>query len=213
MTGRYFITFEGPEGSGKSTQIRLLQEFFTKKGYETLVTREPGGTKPGDSIREVLISKSSGKLEAETELFLMLAQRCEHLRKVIKPALDSGKIVLCDRYFDSSVAYQGFGRGLGADKVRKTHEDFLGDFLPSLTILLQIPPSEGLKRANHGGTKQLDRMESEKIDFHEKVYNGYNLMSEKEPDRFVKINAVGDPESISKLIIKAVINKFKELNE
>ncbi len=121
MIGRYFITFEGPEGSGKSTQIKLLQDFFKAKGFETLVTREPGGTKPGDSIREVLINKSSGNLEAETELFLMLAQRCEHLRKVINPALEAGKVVLCDRYFDSSVAYQGFGRGLGPNKVRKAH--------------------------------------------------------------------------------------------
>lgn len=211
MNGRYFITFEGPEGSGKSTQIKLLQKFFNNKGFETLVTREPGGTKPGDSIREVLIDKSSGNLEAETELFLMLAQRCEHLRKVITPALNAGKVVLCDRYFDSSVAYQGYGRGLGADKVRKAHENFLGDFLPSMTVLLQISPVEGLKRANHGGTKQLDRMESEKIDFHERVYNGYNQMAEKEPDRFIKVDAVGEPNTISKRIIEAILNKFPEL--
>ncbi|MBP5467946.1 MAG: dTMP kinase [Candidatus Riflebacteria bacterium] len=211
MNGRYFITFEGPEGSGKSTQIKLLQKFFNDKGLETLVTREPGGTKPGDSIREVLIDKSSGNLEAETELFLMLAQRCEHLRKVITPALNAGKVVLCDRYFDSSVAYQGYGRGLGADKVRKAHENFLGDFLPSLTVLLQISPVEGLKRANHGGTKQLDRMESEKLDFHERVYNGYNQMAEAEPNRFIKVDAVGEPNTISKRIIEAILNKFPEL--
>ncbi len=211
MNGRYFITFEGPEGSGKSTQIKLLQNFFKDKGFETLVTREPGGTKPGDSIREVLIDKSSGNLEAETELFLMLAQRCEHLRKVINPALDAGKVVLCDRYFDSSVAYQGYGRGLGAEKVRKAHENFLGDFLPSITVLLQISPVEGLKRANHGGTKQLDRMECEKLDFHERVYDGYNKMAEMEPDRFIKVEAVGEPNSISKRIIEAILNKFPEL--
>ena len=211
MNGRYFITFEGPEGSGKSTQIKLLQNFFKDKGFETLVTREPGGTKPGDSIREILIDKSSGNLEAETELFLMLAQRCEHLRKVINPALDAGKVVLCDRYFDSSVAYQGYGRGLGADKVRKAHENFLGNFLPSITVLLQISPVEGLKRANHGGTKQLDRMECEKLDFHERVYDGYNKMAEMEPDRFIKVEAVGEPNSISKRIIEAILNKFPEL--
>ena len=208
MTCRYFITFEGPEGSGKSTQIKKLQQFFEKKGFETILTREPGGTKPGDAIREVLISKSSGKLDAETEMFLMLAQRCEHLRKVINPALKAGKVVLCDRYFDSSVAYQGYGRGLGAEKVRKAHEEFLGDFLPSLTILLQIAPADGLKRANHGGTKQLDRMECEEISFHERVFDGYNQMAEKEPERFFKVDAVGDPDEISKRIIDAVKNKF-----
>ena len=211
MIGRYFITFEGPEGSGKSTQIKLLQKFFQNKGFETLVTREPGGTKPGDAIREVLIDKSSGNLEAETELFLMLAQRCEHLRKVINPALIAGKVVLCDRYFDSSVAYQGYGRGLGADKVRKAHENFLGDFLPTITVLLQISPVDGLKRANHGGTKQLDRMECEKLDFHERVFQGYNKMAEAEPERFIKVDAVGEPDIISKRIIEAILNKFPEL--
>ena len=211
MTNRYFITFEGPEGSGKSTQIKRLQNFFASKGFETLVTREPGGTKPGDAVREILISKSSGKLEAETELFLMLAQRCEHFRKIIKPALDAGKVVLCDRYFDSSVAYQGYGRGLGAEKVRKAHEEFLGDFLPTMTVLLQIPPLEGLKRANHGGTKQLDRMECEELAFHERVYEGYNKMAEAEPERFVKIESVGDPDTIEKIISDAVMLKFSGL--
>ncbi len=206
MTGRYFITFEGPEGSGKSTQIKKLQNFFAEKGFETLVSREPGGTRPGDAIREVLISKLSGKLEAETEMFLMLAQRCEHLRKVINPALKAG-----NRYFDSSVAYQGYGRGLGAEKVRKAHEEFLGDFLPSLTILLQIAPADGLKRANHGGTKQLDRMECEELAFHERVFDGYNQMAEKEPERIVKIDAVGEPDEISKRIIAAVLKRFPEL--
>lgn len=211
MTDRYFITFEGPEGSGKSTQIKRLQDFFISKGFETVVTREPGGTIPGDAIRDVLINKKSGRLEAETELFLMLAQRCEHLRKVINPALNAGKVVLCDRYFDSSVAYQGYGRGLGAEKVRKAHEDFLGNFLPSLTILLQISPKDGLKRANHGGTKQLDRMECEEISFHERVYEGYNKMAEAEPDRFVKIEAIGTPESIENKILESVKKKFKDL--
>lgn len=211
MTGRYFITFEGPEGSGKSTQIKLLEKFFASKGFKTLTTREPGGTIPGDAIREILISKASGNLEPETELFLMLAQRNEHLKKVIVPALNQGVVVLCDRYFDSSVAYQGYGRKLGPEKVRKIHEDFLGDFLPSMTILLQISPKEGLARANHGGTKQLDRMECEDISFHETIYNGYNQMAQGEAGRFVKIEASQDPETISKLVIDAVTKRFEEL--
>lgn len=213
MTGRYFITFEGPEGSGKSTQIKRLQSFFANRGFDTVVTREPGGTVPGDAIREVLLNKSSGKLEPETEMFLMLAQRNEHLNKVINPALAAGKVVLCDRYFDSSVAYQGYGRGVGADRVRKTHEEFLGDFLPSMTILLQIAPADGLKRANHGGTKQLDRMECEELSFHESVYQGYNEMAEAEPQRFVKIDATGNPEIIAERIIDAVLKRFPELQK
>lgn len=211
MAGKYFITFEGPEGSGKSTQIKLLNEFFVSKGFQTVVTREPGGTLPGNAIREVLLSKTSGKLEPETEMFLMLAQRSEHLKKVIKPALELGKVVLCDRYFDSSVAYQGYGRKIGAEKVRKAHEDFLDDFLPALTMLLQLPPEVGLQRANHGGAKLLDRMECEELSFHKRVYEGYNQMADAEPERFVKIDAEGDPESISKRIIQAVVNRFSEL--
>lgn len=211
MAGKYFITFEGPEGSGKSTQIKLLNGYFLSRGFQTVVTREPGGTNAGNAIREILISKSSGRLEPETEMFLMLAQRNEHLRKVIAPALEAGKVVLCDRYFDSSVAYQGYGRFLGADSIRKVHEKFLGDFLPSMTILLQIAPVDGLKRANHGGTKVLDRMECEEISFHERVYEGYNKMADAEPERFVKIDAIGSPESISDRIIAAVLNRFPEL--
>lgn len=213
MTGRYFITFEGPEGSGKSTQIKRLQSFFADRGFETIVTREPGGTGPGDAIREVLLSKASGKLEPETEMFLMLAQRNEHLKKVINPALDAGKVVLCDRYFDSSVAYQGYGRKVGADKVRKAHEEFLGNFLPTMTILLQIAPAEGLKRANHGGTKQLDRMECEELSFHENVFEGYNKMAAAEPERFVKIEATGNPDTIAKRISDAVLKRFPELKK
>ena len=144
-------------------------------------------------------------------MFLMLAQRNEHLKKVIKPALDAGKVVLCDRYFDSSIAYQGYARGLGAEKVRKAHEDFLGDFLPSMTILLQIAPADGLKRAHHGGTKQLDRIECEELSFHECVYEGYNKMAADEPERFVKIDAVGNPDDIASRIKEAVLARFPEL--
>ncbi len=211
MTCRYFITFEGPEGSGKSTQIKKLQSYFVEKGFETIVTREPGGTVPGDAIREILISKSSGKLEPETELFLMLAQRNEHLKKVIAPALAAGKVVLCDRYFDSSVAYQGYGRDIGASRVRRAHEEFLGDFLPSLTVLLMISPEEGLKRANHGGSKQLDRIECEKLSFHTNVYNGYTEMAKAEPERFVAIDATGNPETIFCRIKEAVVKHFPDL--
>ena len=125
-----FITFEGPEGSGKSTQIKLLRQFLADRGHDVVTTREPGGTVAGDRIRSVLLDKDCGSLEPETELFLMLAQRSEHLKKVILPALKTGKTVLCDRYFDSSMAYQGHARGLGIERVRNVHEAFLPGFLP-----------------------------------------------------------------------------------
>ena len=213
MKKAYFITFEGPEGSGKSTQIKLLKDFFSSKGYPVYTTREPGGTYAGDKIRATLLDKACGNLEPETELFLMLAQRCENLRKVIKPAIEKGTVVLCDRYFDSSMAYQGYARGLDPKDIYEIHKSFLGDFLPDATILLQIEPETGLQRANHNGKKQLDRIELESKSFHEKVYNGYNEMAAKEPDRFIKVEAIGTADEISQKIINSLYEKFPELKK
>ncbi|MDD3145830.1 MAG: dTMP kinase [Candidatus Riflebacteria bacterium] len=211
MTQSLFITFEGPEGSGKSTQIKLLNNYLTSRGIETVITREPGGTPAGDRIRSVLLDKDGGSLEPETELFLMLAQRCEHLRKIILPALNAGKVVLCDRYFDSSMAYQGFARGLMLDKVRSIHQAFLPGFLPDVTVLLRIPPEKGLIRARHGGQKQLDRIESETLAFHQKVLDGYNAVAAEEPERYIVVEAEGEPEEISKKIIVELKNRCQEL--
>lgn len=194
------ITFEGPEGSGKTTQIKMLQDYFSGIGSEVLTTREPGGTIAGDKIRSVLLDKENGHLEAETELFLMLAQRTEHLKKVIEPAVKAGKIVLCDRYYDSSMAYQGFGRGLSPELITDAHASFLGGFLPDFTILLLIEPEHGLERARHGGRKQLDRMESQDLDFHNRVYQGYQTLAKSEPERFIAINAKGDAPVIAQKI-------------
>lgn len=195
-----FITFEGPEGSGKTTQIKQLQQFFNDRGFEVLTTREPGGTSTGDKIRSLLLDNKSVHLEAETELFLMLAQRTEHLKKIIEPAVNAGKVVLCDRYFDSSMAYQGYGRGLSPDLIRQTHSGFLPNFLPDLTVLLLISPDEGLERARHGGNKKLDRMESQGLSFHQRVYEGYIQMADSEPNRFIAIQVDGEPGLIAEKI-------------
>ncbi|HNX76922.1 MAG TPA: dTMP kinase [Candidatus Rifleibacterium sp.] len=211
MTQSLFITFEGPEGSGKSTQIKLLQAYLAGRGLETLLTREPGGTPAGDRIRAVLLDKECGSLEPETEMFLMLAQRCEHLRKVILPALQSGKTVLCDRYFDSSMAYQGYARGIGADKVRSIHASFLPGFLPDVTVLLRIAPDKGLVRARHGGKKQLDRIESETLAFHQRVLDGYDAVAAEEPERYLVVDAEGEPGIVSKKIIAELQKRCSEL--
>lgn len=211
MTPSIFITFEGPEGSGKSTQIKLLQQYLTGRGISVVVTREPGGTPAGDRIRSVLLDKDCGSLEPETELFLMLAQRSEHLRKVILPALQAGKTVLCDRYFDSSMAYQGYARGLQPDRVRSIHEAFLPGFLPDLTVLLRISPEKGLDRARHGGNKQLDRIESEALAFHQRVLAGYDSVAAEEPERFVVVEAEGEPETIFAHIIAGLSSRYPEL--
>jgi dTMP kinase len=204
----FFITFEGPEGSGKTTQIKFLKHFFAARDYSVVTTREPGGTQPGDKIRDILLDNSN-QLEPETELFLMLAQRSEHLNKVVYPALEAGKVVLCDRYFDSSMAYQGFGRGLSPELIKKTHENFLGNFLPDLTVLLLLSPDEGLQRARHGGQKNLDRMESQAISFHKKVYEGYKQLAKDEPQRFLSIEVEGSPETISDKLQHEVKKKLK----
>ena len=204
MTKGWFITFEGPEGSGKTTQIALLRDYLTGLGLEVITTREPGGTPAGDRIRSVLLGNETGSLEPETELFLMLAQRTEHLRKVILPAVAAGKVVLCDRYFDSSMAYQGYARGLDPQKVREIHSRFLPGFLPGCTVLLQIAPEQGLERARHGGRKQHDRIESEALEFHRRVFDGYNSLAQQEPERFVVVHADGDPQAISARIIEGL---------
>ena len=211
MTQSLFITFEGPEGSGKSTQIRLLQAYLAGRGLETVLTREPGGTHAGDRIRAVLLDKECGNLEPETEMFLMLAQRCEHLRKVILPALQSGKTVLCDRYFDSSMAYQGHARGIGAEKVRNIHAAFLPGFLPDVTVLLRIAPDKGLVRARHGGKKQLDRIESETLAFHKRVLDGYDAVAAEEPARYLVVDAEGEPAVVSQKIIAELQKRCSEL--
>ena len=204
MTKDWFITFEGPEGSGKTTQIALLRDYLAGLGLEVITTREPGGTPAGDRIRSVLLGNETGSLEPETELFLMLAQRTEHLRKVILPAVAAGKVVLCDRYFDSSMAYQGYARGLDPQKVREIHSRFLPGFLPGCTVLLQIAPEQGLERARHGGRKQHDRIESEALEFHRRVFDGYNSLAQQEPERFVVVHADGDPQAISARIIEGL---------
>ncbi len=191
-----FITFEGPEGSGKSTQIKLLKDFCETISKKAISTREPGGTSFGDKIRNLLLDHSEGDLEPETELFLMLAQRSEHLRKIIIPEINAGNIVLCDRYFDSSMAYQGYGRGLPPDSIYSAHKSFLPDFEPDITILLCIAPKEGLERARHGGTKSLDRMESENLSFHKRVFEGYKKLAADNPSRFIRIDVEGSPEEI-----------------
>ncbi len=211
MTQSMFITFEGPEGSGKSTQIKLLRQYLADRGVPVVTTREPGGTPAGDRIRSVLLDKDCGNLEPETELFLMLAQRSEHLRKVILPALQAGKTVLCDRYFDSSMAYQGYARGLMPERVRNIHETFLPGFLPDLTVLLRMPPEKGLDRARHGGNKQLDRIESETLAFHQRVLDGYDTVAAEEPERFVVVEADGTPEAVFAKVIGELGSRCPEL--
>ncbi|MBF0543713.1 MAG: dTMP kinase [Candidatus Riflebacteria bacterium] len=191
----FFLVFEGPEGGGKSTHIQRLSECLKKMGHVVTLTREPGGTPFGDKIRDLMLSHTSGNIEPQTELSLMLAQRSEHLSKLIIPALKRGEVVISDRYLDSSLAYQGYGRSLTAELVKDIHLLLFGKCLPKLTILFDLDPAIGFSRLGIEG-RNPDRLESEKIQFHEKVRNGYLSLAKMEANRFLIIDASKSPDSV-----------------
>lgn len=209
--GAFFLTFEGPEGSGKSTQVLRLVEHLVSLGKQVVHSREPGGSEFGNAIRGLLLNHSNETLAPETELFMMLAQRKEHLTKLIMPALEKGSLVICDRYLDSSVAYQGHGRGLNPEKIKNLHLEFLGACFPHGTVLIDIQPDKGLERARHKGMKKLDRMENQALDFHSKVRDGYISEAAKEPERFLIVDG-SQPEEVVFSDLKNKLNsKFPEI--
>ncbi len=181
-----FLTFEGPEGAGKSTQARLLADWYREKGREVVLTREPGGTELGVQLRRLILTQS---MQAQTEFLLYSADRAEHAATVIRPALSRGAVVLCDRWLDSSLAYQGYGRGLPLDWLEAVSQGFLGDLRPHLTFLLKIPPRLGLWRAKHRRmSDEPDRFEAEELAFHQKVLDGFLELAAREPGRFVVLD-------------------------
>ena len=196
MNKGLFITIEGPDGAGKSTQIPFIKRFLEKKGYEVLLTREPGGTVIGEKIRGLILDKNHQEMSDITEALLYAASRAQHVAELIIPALNEGKVVLCDRFVDSSMVYQGKGRGIGLESIRNIN-DFATDGLrPNLTILLDIDPEVGLKRIK--ATKEVDRLEQEKLDFHRKVYEGYMELINMYPERIKVISGNQSIEDISK---------------
>jgi len=189
----HFITFEGIEGCGKTTQIRLAGDFLRSRGISVIITEEPGGTALGGELREMLLKRKTFDLCREAELFLFLADRAQHVRELILPALQGGRWVLCDRFSDATVAYQGFGRGMDIDSVRRMCEIASGALGPDLTFLFDLPVETGLKRvleraAGSGDAMPEDRFEREALSFHQKVRNGYLHLAREEPDRFRLIN-------------------------
>lgn len=201
MKGR-FITFEGIEGCGKTTQIRLLDEYLQKRGFETVLTREPGGTEIGDKIRDILLDPANRKMTGITELLLYGASRCQHLEELIRPSIANGKMVLCDRYSDSTTAYQGAARKLSPKLIRDLDNLATGGLKPDLTIVLDISPEEGIKRARRRSS--LDRFEQEELSFHERVRKGYLQISREEPLRVKVVDANRSIEEISSDVIKIV---------
>ena len=201
-----FISFEGPDGSGKSTQIALLKEYLENKGYDCLVTREPGGTKISEQVREILLDPANKAMGYMTEALLYASARAQLMHEVILPALEAGRAVICDRFVDSSAVYQGIARGLGVDEIYKLNAYATEGVLPQLTIHLDLPASVGIARKKD--QKDLDRMEQEASSFHEKVAQGYRDLAKLAPDRIKTVDATLPIRDIHSRIIELVETVF-----
>ncbi|SNX53851.1 dTMP kinase [Thermoanaerobacterium sp. RBIITD] len=195
------ITFEGIDGSGKTTQINLLKEYLLKLGYNIIVLREPGGTHVGEKIRDILLDEEN-KIVPVSEALLYAASRAELVSEIIIPSLKIGKIVILDRFVDSSIVYQGYARGIGIKAVEEINNIAISGLKPDLTIYLDIKPEEALKRINQRHDR--DRLEMEDIDFHKKVYEGYKNLILSNPERFAVIDATCDVNVIQKNIINEI---------
>lgn len=196
MRKGYFITFEGGDGAGKSTQINRLMEHLENCGFDVILTREPGGTDIGEKIRNIILDPENKEMDAVTEAMLYAASRAQHVAQVIKPAIEEGKIVICDRFIDSSIAYQGFGRGLG-DSVSIINSYAVGEYMPDKTVLLKLKPQLGNKRIS---TREKDRIELEAESFHQAVFEGYETLEKMYPERIIGVDATGTIDEIHDII-------------
>ena len=200
-----FITFEGGDGSGKSTQVNLLKDYLDNLNFETIKTREPGGTPSAEILRDLLTTGEVEKWTPMSEALLMWASRYEHLIQVIEPALNSGKNVICDRFYDSTYAYQGVAHNLGIDKMEKLKKIIIGDIEPDITFVLDIDPKVGLKRSLDRSNQE-NRFESYNIDFHNKIRSAFLEIAKKNINRCVVIDASLNEQEINNLIITAIDN-------
>lgn len=189
MNRGIFITMEGPEGAGKTTIIHMLGKALQQEGYQVLLTREPGGIPISEQIREVILNKDNTAMDSRTEALLYAAARRQHLVEKVMPALEKGSIVLCDRFIDSSLAYQGYARGLDIEEVYNINKFAIGDMMPDATFFFDIKPEEGLRRIQSNGDREINRLDLEALEFHEKVYEGYQVTINRWKDRFIIIDA------------------------
>ncbi|AXI07521.1 dTMP kinase [Oceanobacillus zhaokaii] len=194
----HFITFEGGEGAGKTTILQTLSEKLQKQGFEVIATREPGGIEISEQIRKVILDPQNTKMEERTEALLYAAARRQHLVEKVIPALEQGKIVLCDRFIDSSLAYQGHARGLGIDEVFAINQFAIKDCMPTLTLFFDIAPKKGLERIASNKERERNRLDLENLAFHERVYEGYQKLIGKFPNRISTINADQSLENVER---------------
>jgi len=213
-----FITLEGIEGSGKTSQVRYIAEFLEENGHDCLVTREPGGTGIGEKIRAIVLDPENRDLAPETELLLYMADRAQHVHTLILPALRAGKTVICDRYMDATLVYQGYARGLDMDLIDRLHQMTISGLKPDMTFLLDLPPEAGLARA----WRQIEagqrtgaetRFEKETLAFHEKIRSGYLELARLERDRFRIIDAGLSEDRVRREIIKRLSEKITRIKE
>lgn len=194
-----FITFEGCEGVGKTTQVERLRRYLEDSGQSALFLREPGGTVISEKIRAMLLSKENDKMNGKCEALLYSAARAQLLGEVVAPALEAGTIVICDRFTDSTFAYQGAARGLGMDFIDELNRMTCGDVVPDVTVFLDLHPREAFARK--GGADKNDRLESQSIEFHEKVYEGYKEIARRYPERFICVDASKDADGVWEEVI------------
>ncbi len=206
MKGK-FITVEGTDGSGKSTQLKLLMDYLGTKNCDVVFTREPGGTEISEKIRDVILDINNKEMTDMTEALLYAAARAQHVQQKIIPAINEGKVVICDRFVDSSIAYQGAARGLGTDNIMQINSFALNGITPDLTLFFDLPPEKGILRKKN--EKELDRLESEKLDFHVNVYEGYKKLCSQYPDRIKVISADDTVENINRQVIEIIDGLLK----
>ncbi|WP_315074845.1 dTMP kinase [uncultured Clostridium sp.] len=200
MKNGLFIVFEGGEGTGKTTAIDEIYKWIISNNLKCIKTREPGGIKISEQIRQVILSKENKLMDGRTEALLYAAARRQHLVEKVIPALDEGIIVLCDRFIDSSLAYQGYARNLGIEEVMSINEFAIGKYMPDVSILFDLDPKIGLNRINNSDSREINRLDLEKLDFHEKVREGYNIIYENNKERIIKIDASVSKENVVKQI-------------
>lgn len=212
MSGAVFITLEGPDGAGKSSQLRLLAERLRVLGRDVVTTREPGGTAVGERVREVLMYSPAGSLDPATDALLFNAARSRHVREVIGPALERGAVVICDRYGDSSRAYQGYGGGVPMDTLDAVIDLATGGLVPVRTVLVDLPVEAGLARRHAGESRGLTRFETDQTahgrEFHERVRNGYLELAAADPERWRVVDGSREPEEVAEDIWSAVADLF-----
>ncbi|WP_413377044.1 dTMP kinase [Alkalihalobacillus sp. 1P02AB] len=215
MLKGWFITVEGGEGAGKTTIVDKIEHFLTDEGLDVVRTREPGGIKIAEKIREVILDVTHTEMDERTEALLYAAARRQHLVEKVLPALEAGKVVICDRFIDSSLAYQGYARGIGVDEVLSINEFAVEGHLPELTLFFKINPEVGLARISRDKNREVNRLDKEKLDFHKKVKEGYDKVNEMYRSRIAVIDAEQTVEHVYQQVIHVITahEKFKTLKE